>query len=281
MPRGPCHFESKGSCIYCGAIDVELSDEHIVPYALGGSHVLRKASYSRCADITKRFEQRVAWDLWGDARIAYDMPLRRKLTRPKRLVIPDERGQRFGLTIPVAEYPARFVFYKICPARFVLGLAADVDVWGAWKPVVMDDDKRRHQLLDKHSARELALRCRHVPHEFGRLLDRVGYGHMLTALDTGEFRPICVPYILGHKTNVSYVVGGTFDGQTPAPNSGYTLATAAFDGADNLILVALLRLMANTHTPSYHVVVCEVAGAGHVQRIIQKLGKIVDERVSV
>lgn len=33
MPRGPYYVESKGACIYCGAIDVALSDEHVVPYS--------------------------------------------------------------------------------------------------------------------------------------------------------------------------------------------------------------------------------------------------------
>jgi HNH endonuclease len=50
MPRGPVQFTSKGACIYCGTTGVKLTDEHIVPYSLGGSHVLRDASCLQCAD---------------------------------------------------------------------------------------------------------------------------------------------------------------------------------------------------------------------------------------
>ena len=59
MPRGPHHYGSKGACIYRGVRDELLTDEHIVPYSLGGSHVIRRASCLGCADMTKKFEQKV------------------------------------------------------------------------------------------------------------------------------------------------------------------------------------------------------------------------------
>ena len=66
MPHGPFYVPSRGACIYCGATDAALSDEHVVPYGLGGSHVLRKASCCRCAAITSKFERKVMRELWGD-----------------------------------------------------------------------------------------------------------------------------------------------------------------------------------------------------------------------
>ena len=281
MPRGPYYVESKGSCIYCGAIDVELSDEHVVPYSLGGSHVLRKASCSRCANIIKKFEQKVARDMWGNARIAFDAPSRRKRQRPKKLVMSDPSDRINDLAMPAAEYPAGFVFYKMCPAGLLQGLAEDVDVSGTWKLVVVDDDRRRQDFLNKHLTRKLTLRFRHVPHEFGRLLAKIGYGHVLTELNPEDFSPICVPYILGHKTNVSYVVGGTMDEQAPEPDNGYSLRTAGFGNADRLFLLALVRLLANTHAPAYHVVVGDVDGPVRVKRIMQKLGNIIDVNKSI
>lgn len=29
------HFPSPGKCIYCGKSDVRLTDEHVIPYAIG------------------------------------------------------------------------------------------------------------------------------------------------------------------------------------------------------------------------------------------------------
>ena len=277
MPRGPFHIDSKGACIYCGAIDAELSDEHIVPYSLGGSHVLRKASCGICADITKKFEQRVARDLWGDARIAFDAPSRRKSQRKQKLSMsdPDDFGRR--RVIPAAEYPAGFVFYKMCQAGLLQRLPEDVDVSNQWQLVVIDDDKRREKFLAKYPKRKLILRFRHVPHDFGRLLAKIGYGQVLTQLDPGDFRPICIPYILGHKDNVSYVVGGTFEEQAPERDNGYSLRTVGFGSSDRIVLVALIRLLSNTWAPAYHVVVGDVSGHERVKRIMEKLGSIVSK----
>ena len=57
--------------------------------------------------------------------------------------------------------------------------------------------------LERYPERRLTLSFRHVPQEFGQLLAKVGYGHLLTQLDLGDFRPICLPFILGHEANVS------------------------------------------------------------------------------
>ena len=277
MPRGPFHIDSKGACIYCGDIDAELSDEHIVPYSLGGSHVLRKASCSSCADITKKFEQRVARDLWGDARIAFDASSRRRSQRRQKLSMSDPDGFGRSVAIPAAEFPAGFVFYKMCQAGLLQGLPENVDISKKWQLVVIDDDKRRKDFLAKYPKRKLTLSFRHVPYDFGRLLAKIGYGQVLTQLDPGDFRPICIPYILGQKDNVSYVVGGTFEEQAPERDNGYSLRTVGFGNSDRIILVALIRLLSNTWTPAYHVVVGDVVGHERVERIMEKLGSIVSK----
>lgn len=50
-------------CIYCGS-NRSLSDEHVIPYGLGGEIKLKKASCGECSDITKRFEQRLLRGHW-------------------------------------------------------------------------------------------------------------------------------------------------------------------------------------------------------------------------
>jgi hypothetical protein len=69
----------------------------------------------------------------------------------------------------------------------------------------------------------LTAKVRHMPESFARLLAKIGYCHLLTVLDPGDFRPICLPYITGERKNPSYVVGGTVE--TAEPNrSGTELA---------------------------------------------------------
>jgi hypothetical protein len=280
MSRGPTYFDTKGACIYCGATNVELSDEHIVPYSLGGSHVLRKASCSGCANITKKFEQKVARDLWGDARTAFNAPTRRKKERRTHLTMSDPHDPAKELLIPAGKYPAGLVFYKMPQAGLLQGMPETVDISSIWEMVVIDDDKRRQRFLEQHPGK-LVIRFRHVPSDFGRLLAKIGYGQVLTTLDPGDFRPICLPYITGEKTNVSYVVGGTFADQVPEPENGYSLRTAAFGSSQRVMLVALIRLYANTHAPAYHVVVGDVAGAENVERVTRKLGMSIEQAITM
>jgi hypothetical protein len=268
MARGPTHYSSKGACIYCGAADVPLKDEHVVPYSLGGSHVLRQASCARCEDMTKKFEQMVARDLWGDARTSFNAPSRRKKDRKTHIEMTDSKrgGKRL---IPVAEYPAGFIFYKMGTCGYLQGLQETDDISSTWQLIVMDDATRRNAFMEKHDCPP-ALRFRHVPDAFGRLLAKIAYCQMLTALDLGDFSPAVLPYITGQKANLSFIVGSK-DGP-PEPGDGYRLTTHYADvEPDRILLMVEVRLYANWHVPTYEVIVGEVFGAERVQHVKQKL----------
>jgi hypothetical protein len=175
------------------------------------------------------------------------------------------------LRLPVAEFPAGLLFYKMGPAGMLQGVPETFDVSRAWTMVVVNDDERRRRFLEDHPEHKLTLSFRHVPHAFGRMLAKIGYGQVLTDLDPGDFRPICLPYILGEKPNVSFVVGSSPEAQPPEPENGYSLTTAAFGSIERLMLMAEVRLYANTHAPTYHVVVGDVTGRAQVARVMEKL----------
>jgi hypothetical protein len=231
--------------------------------------------------MTKKFEQRVARDLWGDARTSFNAPTRRKRERKGQMVMTDPHEQIKNLTMPASEYPAGLVFYKMCQAGLLQGLPEAIDLSGNWQLVVIDDYERRRKFLERHPGRKLSLWFRHVPDAFGRLLAKIGYCHIFTVLDPEDFRPICLPYITGAKSNVSYVVGGTFNDQKPEPENGYSLSTAFFGSTSRLMLIALIRLYANTHAPAYHVVVGDVAGTENVRLVTKKLGPTDSELANI
>jgi len=274
MGRGPVHYPSKGACIYCGAAGVRLKDEHVVPYSLGGMHVLREASCSDCEDMTKKFEQRVARDLWGDARTSYGAPTRRKQERKRKthIEMSDPMDQRRKHLIPAAEYPAGFIFYKMGPCGFLRGLPETLDISGSWQLVVIDDGLRRDAFFQKRGHYH-TIKFRHVPDAFGRLLAKIGYCHVLTALDLGDFRPLVMSYIKGEKTNVSYLVGSK-DGQLEK-GAGYRLTTHYGELADRMLLMVEVRLYANSLAPTYEVIVGDVSGTEQRQCVIDKLARAV------
>jgi hypothetical protein len=273
MSHGPTKIPSKGACIYCGATSVRLTDEHVVPLSLGGQHILLAASCDSCADITKRFEQDVAREMWGDARISYDAPSRRKSQRKTHIVLTDPDNPDRTVKIPYSEYPAPMIYYKMHRCGLLEGMPDTVDLSSMWQfSAIFDDAKAKS--FEKRFGIKLTAKFRHVPESFARLLAKIGYCNLLCFLDLGEFRPICLPYILGQKSNPSYIVGGEFDVSSPAPGLGYVLNTTGFGIPDRMMFLAEIRLFANLNTPTYHVVIGDIAGAGKIEAALKKLGGI-------
>jgi hypothetical protein len=272
MGHGPTYYPSKGICIYCGVTGVQLKDEHVVPYSLGGKHVLREASCARCEKMTTKFERQVARDLWGDARTSFDQPTRRKRQRKTHIEMSNPNEPSRKQLIPAEEYPGGFVFYKMGQCGFVRGLPETTDLSGSWQLVMVDDEARRNSFFEKHG-HHAALTFRHVPDAFGRLLAKIGYCQVLTALDPLDFRAFILPYIKGEKKNISYLVGSK-DG-VPDTGNGYRLTTFTGDLADRMILMVEVRLYANTHAPTYEIVVGDVLGDKAVQRARDKLARAV------
>jgi hypothetical protein len=60
-------------CIYCSVADA-LSEEHFVPFGLGGRWGLPKASCAGCTSKTSAFEQTCQRTMFGPMRMYYDLP---------------------------------------------------------------------------------------------------------------------------------------------------------------------------------------------------------------
>lgn len=270
MSHGPTKYPSKGACIYCGKQNILLTDEHVVPFSIGGKHIISKASCVMCANITKKFEQDVMRDLWGQARASYNAPTRRKKERAKSYVLKDPKGVAEDLTVLTQHYPAPMIFYYMPTAGILAGTDRLVDRSREWILKAIVDDARVKEFEKKHPGR-LTSSFKHVPQSFGRMLAKIGHCQVMTVLDCDDFSPICLPYVLGKKSNVSYVVGSSPTNAPPQPEFGYFLRTIQVLTNDRMLLVVEVRLLANNDTPTYHVVVGEVIGSENMERISAKL----------
>lgn len=247
-----------------------LTDEHVVPLSLGGTHVLKKASCRPCAAMTSRFERGVARELWGDARTAFAAPTRRKKKRNDYVDMPDGTMTGSLQRIPAAEFPAGFLFYKMSQSGFLSGMPEHFDLSKSWEMVIVDDDERRDQFFRKYG-KHATLRFRNVPTDFGRLIAKIGYCNVLTEFDNSNFNPICLPYIRGHKSNVSFVVGSSMNSPPPPEkNNGYSVQTLLIGTENYILILAIVRLYANLHSPEYHVVVGEVNNRSDIDRVFRK-----------
>lgn len=277
MAHGLTQFKTKGRCIYCGIRSNDLSDEHIVPYSLGGQHVIKQASCKKCAAMTSKFERKVARDLWGDARIAFDAPSYRKTKRSSYIEVLNGRKK-----IDAKEYPAGFVFYKMDKPGYMQGLKTTDDISPKWKLIVIDDSNRREEYFRKYGEYP-EIKFRHVPEDFGRMIAKIGYGQILTMFDPTEFSHICLPYILGQKSNISYVVGGGEKDVKPIPDTGYFLDTQFIANKEfnRMLLIAIVRLYANTHSPEYSVVVGELTSKEAIERAVKRFGGIAETKPAI
>jgi hypothetical protein len=223
-----------------------------------------------CADITKKFEQDIMRDLWGPARASYNAPTRRKKERAKSFVLKDPKGVAKDLTVLAQHYPAPMIFYYMPSAGILAGTDRLVDRSREWILKANMDDVRAKEFEKVHPGR-LTFSFKNVPQSFGRMLAKIGHCQVMTVLDRGDFVPICLPYILGKKSNVSYVVGSSPTNSPPQPELGYSLRTIQVYTNDRMLLVVEIRLLANMDTPTYHVVVGEVIGSENMERINVKL----------
>jgi hypothetical protein len=102
-----------GKCVYCGAT-TDLSDEHIVPFGLGGRWVLPKASCNACSVKTSKVERTCLRTMLGPLRLLYGLPSRRKDKRPETLQLKIKRTEKSDWEyVPVAQ--ERFPFLITLP----------------------------------------------------------------------------------------------------------------------------------------------------------------------
>ena len=158
---------------------------------------------------------------------------------------------------------------------YMQGLKPTDDISPNWKLIVVDDPNRRAAYFSKYGEYP-AIKFKHVPVDFGRMIAKIGYGQILTIFEPSEFSHICLPYILGQKSNISFIVGCGDEDVKPVPDTGYSLDTRfiANKSWDRMLLIATVRLYANTHSPEYSVVVGELIGKKSIEKAIERFGGI-------
>ncbi len=114
-------FDPVGECIYCGQT-ADLTDEHILPYALGGRIVLPQSSCRRCARITGQFEGAVLRGSMRAARAVAGYPTRRPRERPAQVEFRVLSGDSVESVLRDRDNaPAFFLLPMFEPPRYTSG----------------------------------------------------------------------------------------------------------------------------------------------------------------
>ncbi|CAM5380668.1 hypothetical protein FALB51S_01885 [Frigidibacter albus] len=227
-------FPSPQCCIYCDATDVELTDEHVVPYALGANaQVLLKSCCKTCQGIIQPYEQRVLRNQLGDFRAQIGAPTRRKKARRKEIVYDfvelDTSGTFIrnlqSLSVPIAEAPVALHLWASPPPRISLIGSFNVGIGRLWSYCEEDALKAMSRRVGKETgAKHVAVRTGDINREdYLRSLAKTGHAFACAVLGPGAFEPLLLDVILCRSDDVSMYVGDLPEPETIVENPAHTL----------------------------------------------------------
>lgn len=145
-------------CIYCENHD-NLTDEHIIPYSIGGRIILQKSSCLDCCKITQKFEQFIARNFLGIPRAVAGIQRRKKRERPKfgKVCLKDKNGIKKRVNVPIRDVP----IINVIPSYINLNTFPNGDVFSnmelAVDKNVQGNDKKFYDLRKKFPGYEVSI----------------------------------------------------------------------------------------------------------------------------
>jgi hypothetical protein len=258
--RNTTRAASAGLCIYCGRTE-NLTDEHIVPFALGGNLILPDASCSECNKITSAFEQKVLRGFMRDARTAGRFQTRRPEERPATIPISIKQDGEFkSVQVPSAEALGMLALPKLGPAAFLAGKppAQGVNVVGTQ---MIGFGKPVEDLAESLGTRTLQSTANVDVTSFVRMLAKIGYSYAVACAGPYPLNEVPVlPLIQGNADDGSSWVGSAeyrieVEDKKPQHALGLVSVSGTCGGTAENVLVARIRLFANSGATGYEVVV--------------------------
>jgi len=250
-----------GRCIYCGASgpDVALTDEHIIPFALNGSFVLKSASCPDCQDTTKHIEQNVLRPMLGPTRVRANLRTRNKKDREKpfpiKMTTPD--GETKVIDVPPADIPTYLFLPIFAPPGLLFnrGPEDEIPLNAFWYYSFDSDAHTKNQKLasklGKGQATYLHLRL----DEFARMIVKIGYAYAVGAYTMEGFLPLVTGIIRKTQHDISTYVGTTPEIPAPDPNALHTIKTGWCEPPHQSLLRVRVCLFSNLGAPQYDVIV--------------------------
>lgn len=244
-------YSPVGRCIYCAKSAEEagpggLQEEHIIPFALGGTLELPEASCERCAKETHAFEGYCAGKMFKPARTHFHWRSR-KSKRPNKLRIGPPFGDA-GQEIPVADHPPMIALPTFQAPGILFGLKKEEGTFAQTGVQLCFGPGFRERW--ERLGRKADISTPFTIDTFGRMLAKIAHSYVVAELGVDGFTPFLPGLILGESAYYSYYIGSPVGLENPAPE----LHTLKLDRLNEMIVV-YVRLYAKFGGPSYMVVV--------------------------
>ena len=268
-------YASFGECIYCGkkADDVKLTDEHIVPFSLGGNAVILDGSCKACAAETSKIENEIGRKVLWDFRTHTKGQTRRPKERPSELPFTYAiAGERQTKTVPVADHP----FFTPFPVWGLPGLlrgnlpTTQFDHYKAHVFYSIPPNIKTTLGLRDGQLAEIPFPEFRINHEyFARAIAKIAYCQAVAQFGLFSFRRLVLPdLILGRYPCIPYFVGCKIDDPPPPTDSSVMhVIQVCVEKINGIRLVVVtVRLFANSgvegHGPPIYEVVVGAPSSG-------------------
>lgn len=262
-------FPSLGRCIYCLAQNGKLTDEHVVPYGLGGHAVIfRKASCEDCARKINRYESVVLERALGRQRLQLDTPTRRPKRRPDKIphefVLLDEANEPIRTIVhalPWAESILTHTGWRAPPAGILTGRKPADQIegrpWAYYDRVKVDLVMKEIAAETGHTG-PIAFKVGDV-HEGAllRFIAKTAHAFAVAKLGLEAFRPLLADVILGYSSRLTHFIGGSDRPEPAGDTNAFEMRCGEYAADDTKYVVVWLRLFGLLGGPAYVVAVGE------------------------
>ena len=250
-------------CIYCDETPPQLTDEHVVPFGLGGDAIiLRKACCERCRVITSKCERNPIHDNWAEVRGALDFPSRkRKLAEENfSLDVTLEDGSKTTLNLKGRETLGLVQFLEYNPPAFLApgDYKSGVIVTGM---KLIGFGVSAQDFKKKHKIKGFSLTTMAMGNDFEKMITKIAYCFVIACwgLDCFDKRYV-LPTILNEKDDVGYWMGCNRDGKfIPLIGNqpgGFALRSGIVTSASGeRTIVVSLKFFPASEAPEYIVIV--------------------------
>ena len=208
MNSAVVRYKPAHQCIYCGSQQSPLSDEHIIPYALNGNLIIPNASCNTCANVTKKFEQKIARDVYGLFRIQRGYRTRRPKERPRTFPLHTVGldGTRTIVDVEAQNYPSTYLAIQAPPPGILSGLERsdrNPELNVSLKGLPSEIDK----ILEERALHSVLIQHRFDWAAFFRQLAKIGHCFAYACTEGVGYEPLLPDIILGKSNFLSHFVG--------------------------------------------------------------------------
>jgi len=254
-------------CIYCGARERKLTDEHIVPYGLYGRSVLPAASCRECADIINReIEEPLMRGSLLAIRQFFNMPTRkRNKPRPthQNVTLRTREGVERTVRVPIDKAPTYVFGFSLPVAGYLAGRPEVEEIYVRGEAVCTNPSVTREAAK---AAEGEALKLLEIDQQaYMRFLAKIAHGFTVGFAGVDAFEHRLPPLILGRQAqgrspNVSatHLIGWDYLPEEPFVADDMRMAYVPLLYGTGTVHTIRLRLFGRFGMPAYLI----VAGPG-------------------